>query len=881
MTTHDPVYLKDYRPPPYRITTVKLVFDLFEDKALVRSRLEIVRNEHSSEKDAPLFLHGQELKLLSLTMDGRALGPSEFSINEQGLTVHHGADSFALEIETEIHPEANTALEGLYRSSGNFCTQCEAEGFRKITYYQDRPDVLASFQVTIQADREKYPVLLANGNLVKSGELAGNRHYAQWQDPFPKPSYLFALVAGDLVKIEDFFTTASGRKVALQIYVQEHNRDRCDHAMASLIKAMRWDEETFGLEYDLDQYMIVAVDDFNMGAMENKGLNVFNSKFVLAKAQTATDSDYEYIEAVIAHEYFHNWTGNRVTCRDWFQLSLKEGLTVFRDQQFTADMISAPVKRIQDVRVLRNVQFPEDNGPMAHPVRPDSYIEINNFYTVTVYEKGAEVIRMLHTLLGREAFVKGVQRYLEQFDGQAATCDDFVAMMEEVSSRDLGQFKNWYTQAGTPRLTVKTEYDSQAGQFILHISQQQLSTPGQKIKEPAHIPLALALFTQEGDRLPLKQSGEPGEPSELIVDVKKEQERLVFEEVSARPVPSLLRNFSAPVNLELDYSDEELYFLMAHDDDPFNRWEAGQRLGVRICLKLVEEYNQDRSLAVPAPFRDAFQKSLLDETITDKAWLALYLTLPSEEYLGEQMDVVDVEAIHAVRKFVRRQLAADLQGSWQAVYEKNKTPGPYRYDPQIAGARGLKNLSLSYLMSLEDDASCAMAVEQFTSTDNMTDQQAAFVCLAHSQRAEREQVIDEFYSKWQEDSLVLDKWLSIQATAPQPSALARVRELLSHPCFSIKNPNKVRALIGSFVGGNPTCFHEKSGSGYDFLVEQILELDPINSQIAARLAGRMSRWHRYDAHRQKSMRNGLERILAAQKLSKDVFEVASKSLSGS
>jgi aminopeptidase N len=871
------ILLKDYRPPAYLIDEVALTVDLFEERALVCSRL-VCRRNTSAAPAPPLVLQGRELVLNSLVLDGVALTPDQYRLDAETLTIPVVPERFVLTVETELYPQNNTSLDGLYRSSSNFCTQCEAEGFRKITYFLDRPDVLARYEVTITAEQERYPVLLANGNRVEAGELPAGRHYARWQDPYPKPSYLFAMVAGNLVKIADTFVTRSGRPVALEIYVQAHNRDKCDHAMASLIKAMRWDEEVFGLEYDLDQYMIVAVDDFNMGAMENKGLNVFNSKYVLARPDTATDADYEGIEAVIAHEYFHNWTGNRVTCRDWFQLSLKEGLTVFRDQQFTADQVSAAVKRIHDVRLLRNVQFPEDNGPMAHPVRPDSFMEINNFYTVTIYEKGAEIIRMLHTLLGKELFRQGLALYLTRHDGQAATTDDFVRAMAEVSGRDLSQFKRWYTQAGTPRLTVQGKYDAQAQTYTLNLGQSTPPTAGQPEKEPLHIPVSLGLLNGQGREMELSCPERQGEAARGLFELRGAEETIRFSGVQEKPRLSILRNFSAPLKVAYACDEEELLFLFRHDQDPFNRWEAGQCLASRLLLGLVEDFRDNRPLQLDQRFVAACARLLEGDGVGDKAFLALLLTLPSEEYLAEQMEVVDVEAIHAARTFARKTLAHSLRSLWEQVYQANRATGPYRYEPALAGQRALRNLCLTYLVTLEDDAAVQLAFVQFRGADNMTDQMAAFAALAHSARPERHQVIAGFYQQWQTDPLVLDKWLGVQATAPLPETLGEVQGLMAHPAFQLKNPNRVRALIGSFAGGNPLCFHEMSGRGYHFLAEQILALDPLNPQIAARLAARLGRGARYDKGRRALMRAQLERIVASPSVSRDVYEVVSKSL---
>ncbi|MFZ5774891.1 MAG: aminopeptidase N [Thermodesulfobacteriota bacterium] len=880
-TTPKAILRQDYLPPAWLIETVELAVDLYEERAVVRARLACRRNPAAGAPGGPLVLDGQGLRLLGIALDGAPLATARYRLESDRLTVLDPPERLVLETEAEIHPAENTSLEGLYRSGGMFCTQCEAEGFRKITWFCDRPDVLARYTVTISADRAKYPVLLANGNLVKSSELGDGRHAATWQDPFPKPSYLFAMVAGDLTRIADRFTTRSGRPVSLEIYVEHHNRDKCDHAMASLKRAMAWDEEAFGLEYDLDQYMIVAVDDFNMGAMENKGLNIFNSRCVLARPDTATDAEFESIEAVVAHEYFHNWTGNRVTCRDWFQLSLKEGLTVFRDQQFTADMTSAAVQRIHNVRFLRNAQFLEDNGPMAHPVRPDSYIEINNFYTLTVYEKGAELIRMLHTLLGPEQFRAGIVLYLSRHDGAAATCNDFVDAMVEVSGRDLGQFRRWYSQAGTPVLTVQTGYDPEGRRYQLQLSQHTPPTPGQPEKLPLHLPIRLALLASDGSELPLNCPGREAEAGRSLFELKEARETMVCEGVAELPALSILRDFSAPVKVVREVSDQELLFLFAHDPNPFSRWEAGQQLAVRLLLGLAADFRQGRALALGEEFVGAWQQ-LLEEGRgwEDKPFLALLLTLPSEEYLGEQMETIDVEAIHAARRFARRQLALALRPLWEEIYHANRPTGPYRYTPAEAGRRELKNLALASLAAIEDDAAAALCLAQFREADNMTDQQAAFTALVHSARPERRQAVEEFYARWQADTLVLDKWFSVQATAPQPETLGRVKELLGHPAFRIKNPNKVHSLIGSFAGANPLCFHAADGAGYAFLAEQIMALDPINPHVAARLARRLGRWKRYDPARQELMRAALSRILGRGALSRDLYEVASKGLAG-
>jgi len=875
-TRHNPIYLKDYQPPAYLVESVELIFELGEKSTLVKSRLNLSRNP--AGKGGPLVLDGNELTLRGLHLDRRTLTPDEYGVTEEALTVFDVPESFQLMVETEIEPRENTSLEGLYTSSGNFCTQCEAEGFRKITYYPDRPDVMAHFTVSILADKAKYPVLLSNGNLVTSLDLPDGRHLAKWVDPFKKPAYLFALVAGDLVRIEDTFVTASGREVKLHIYVEERNRDRCDHAMASLKKAMRWDEETFGLEYDLDIYMILAVDDFNMGAMENKGLNIFNSKYVLARPETATDADFQAIEGVVGHEYFHNWTGNRVTCRDWFQLSLKEGLTVFRDQEFSADMTSRAVKRIEEVRALRNAQFPEDAGPMAHPVRPASYVEINNFYTMTVYNKGAELIRMVHTLLGAEAFRKGLRLYLERFDGQAATTDDFLQAMAEAGGRDFAQFGLWYNQAGTPEIDVETSHDEAQMVYTLKVRQSCPPTPDQAEKQPFHIPLAMGLLDRSGNDLPLRLEGEAAPAgTSRVLELRGEEETFRFIGVPEEPVPSLLRGFSAPVKLRMETSDENLAFLMAHDSDPFNRWEAGQRLSVRIMLGLINDIGADREPVLDGGFIAAFRHLLLDEK-ADPALLAQTLALPAESYLAEQMAVADPDEIHKVRQFMRRELARSLREDFARMMEANTLADPYSIEPAAVGRRSLKNLCLAYLMTLEEADIVRHCFDQFGRADNMTDVSAALACLVNSETPERQQALAAFYRKWRHDPLVVDKWLSLQATSRRTDTLESVKKLMKHPAFNIKNPNKVRALIGAFCHGNPARFHDRSGAGYAFHADQVLAIDRLNPQVAARLLGAITRWRKYDERRQEMMRAQLERIAAAPGISRDICEIASKSL---
>ncbi len=876
---HKTVYLKDYRSPDYLIETAMLEFELDEARTRVRSLMTAVCNHDRCEGIHPLVLNGRDLALKSITLDGRPLSRHDYMLDRESLTILPVPDRFTIEIETEINPAANTELSGLYLSGGNFCTQCEAEGFRKITFYPDRPDVMARFFTTIIANKKKFPVLLSNGNLIGSGDLRDGKHFAKWHDPFPKPSYLFALVAGDLARIRDTFTTRSGKKVDLDIYVQHHNKDKCDHAMESLKLAMTWDEKTYGREYDLDTFMIVAVDDFNMGAMENKGLNVFNSKYVLAKPETATDSDFQGIMGVVGHEYFHNWSGDRVTCRDWFQISLKEGFTVFRDQHFMEDMTSHGVKRISDVNVLRTHQFREDAGPMAHPVRPESYIEINNFYTLTVYNKGAEVIRMMRTLLGPDGFRKGTDLYFSRHDGQAVTTDNFVKAMEDANRMDLGQFKLWYSQAGTPQLTVTRCYDPQTKSYELTFKQTCPPTPGQPGKKPMHIPVAIGLIGKDGKDLALKLGAETGgrcDSGTRMFELRKAEETFVFTDVPHEPVPSLLRHFSAPVRVNLDLSDDDRLFLMANDSDEFNRWDAGQQLAVKIILKLIADYQKGNKLILDPKFTAAF-KTTLTAAMDDKAFQAFALSLPAETYLADFMEVIDPASIYEARRFVQKTLAAELKKEFLSVYHANQETGPYRIDQTSIGRRSLKNACLAYLIELEKHDVRELCVQQFKTSSNMTDVIASLTNLANFDCPERAEALDSFYRKWKDDLLVVDKWLSIQALSRLPDTIETVKALTRHPAFNIKNPNKVRALIGAF-SANAVRFHDPNGAGYAFLADNVLVIDSMNPQIAARLVSAFTMWKRYDEKRRSLMGAQLERILHAPKLSKDVHEIVTKSM---
>ncbi len=872
--TPKPILLKEYSPPPFLVDQIEMVIDLDPVSTLVRSRLEMRRNSTAKE-NADLVLDGENLELKALHLDGTPLTGDRFQLDDDKLTIFDVPEAFVLELEVAICPRDNTRLEGLYVSKDMLCTQCEAEGFRRITFFPDRPDVMARFRVRLNADQRRYPVLLSNGNLMERGNLENNRHYAVWEDPFPKPCYLFALVAGNLEKRTDTFVTSSNREVLLEVYVEAHDLDKCEYALKSLKKAMLWDERAYGREYDLDRYMIVAVGHFNMGAMENKGLNIFNTQFVLAKPETATDDDFEHVLAVIGHEYFHNWTGNRITLRDWFQLSLKEGLTVFREQQFSADEGSPGVRRIEDVKLLRSRQFPEDEGPLSHPVRPDSYIEINNFYTMTVYEKGAEVVRMLHTLLGREGFRLGMDLYFDRHDGQAVTCEDFIKAMEDANGVNLSQFMRWYTQSGTPRVKITTRYDSQSELFILTCHQFTPPTPGQPRKAPLLIPLTIALLDRDGRQIPLKLEGET-EPRgcERVLKLTGETHEFRFVEISHKPVLSALRGFSAPVKLEIHRPDEEWLFLWRHDTDPFNRWDAGQVLATRILLRQLTDRDPDPDPRLIEGFR-----TLLAQPLTDLSYTALLLTLPEEDALAETMEVIDVDGIHKVREGTRKTLAAELQPRFLSCYRLHHHPDEADdTSAQAIGHRRLKNVCLDYLAALGQEDIQQLALNQFNQAINMTDQLAALRAIVHHGYPARSQCLEHFYQQWRKEPLVLDKWFAIQATDPSPGALARISQLLSHPDFELTNPNRVRSVLGAFSRQNPVHFHNRDGSGYRLLADHLLQLDHINPQIAARLAQPLTNWRRYDSRRQALMRQQLQRIRQAPELSRDLFEIVDKAL---
>lgn len=876
-----PIYRKNYRQPDYWIRTVDLAFELGDKVTTVRSRLTLQNNAAVNSGGRPLVLNGERLKLKSIQLDGRPLEKSEYRVESELLFISSvPTGEFVLETVVEIKPQENTELTGLYQSSGNFCTQCEAEGFRRITYFLDRPDVMAKFTTTITADKTKYPVLLSNGNRVATGELDGNKHWVRWEDPFLKPCYLFALVAGNLLCHAGEFTTRSGRTVRLEILVEPQNIDKCEHALKSLQRSMAWDEQTFGLEYDLDIYMIVAVNDFNMGAMENKGLNVFNSKFVLCSPETATDDDYEAIESVIGHEYFHNWTGNRVTCRDWFQLTLKEGLTVYRDQCFTADMTSAMVKRIKDVKLLRTSQFAEDQGPMAHPIRPESYIEMNNFYTSTVYNKGAEVIRLYEMLLGKDGFRRGMDLYFQRHDGQAVTCDDFRAAMADANHVDLSQFERWYLQAGTPLITAHGEYSAEQRSYILTLNQQIPNVAGQTNPAPQHIPVVMGLVGENGQDLPLQLAGETAAVGTTrTLELRQNQQQFHFINVDSRPIPSLFRGFSAPIRLKTSQSREDLAFLMAHDSDGFNRWEAGQTLAQQLLLDLANDWASGRELKLDPLFIQSFGKLVEDKQL-DSALKAFALNLPDEQVLGQQLELIDVDALHEARDFVIRMLARLFRKQLLDIYQEHHSTASYSNDAKAINSRRLKNTVLQYLVALNEPEINTLIFEQFNTANNMTDQFAALLCLVETESKEKELALQAFYERWHHDPLVLDKWFAAQAASSSPKTLDRVIRLTKHADFTLKNPNRLRALIATFSMRNQVRFHSNNGGGYRLLADIVLELDQINPQVASRMVSAFNQWRRFDKMRRNLMEAQLNAIVSHPKLSKDVYEIVSKSLAG-
>ncbi len=864
------IYLKDYTPPAFLITHVKLDFNLGEESVLVTSQLKVFRNPKSFDETTTLILDGEDLKLNYIEIGGKRLTAEDFLVSSEALHIFNVQDQFDLSIQTEIYPQKNTSLEGLYKSNGMFCTQCEAQGFRKITYFLDRPDVMAKYRVRIQAAVKNFPVLLSNGNLIEQGTCDRQQHFVIWQDPYPKPCYLFALVAGDLAMVEESYTTRSKREIILRIFTEAHNKDRCAHALNSLKKAMWWDEQRFGLECDLDMYMIVAVDDFNMGAMENKGLNIFNSSCVLARPDTATDADYMNIEAIVAHEYFHNWTGNRVTCRDWFQLSLKEGLTVFRDQEFTADVTSRAVKRINDVRDLRSYQFAEDASPMAHPVRPASYVEINNFYTLTVYEKGAEIVRMYQTMFGVDGFRKGMDLYFERHDGQAVTTDDFAAAIADANQADLTQFKRWYSQAGTPKLEVTDHWDRDTQTYEITFSQFCPTTPD--TEHPFVIPVKLSLLDMQGEPYTFENSN-----ASSVLMVTQQQQTFTFENIPATPTPDLLQEFSAPVQLEYAYNDKHLAFLLVHSPDSFNRWNAGNKLAVNVLLREINHTGQ-QELSTSANTLLTALKGAVQQHEAERSLLAELLSLPNEKDMEEHVDKINMHHIISACDSLKTIVAQNLEQRLLELYLQCKSKAAYQYTAEEVARRRLQNVCLTLLTHLQKQEHTALAYEQFKHATNMTEQVGAINALLHFESDEREQVLKSFAQQWQNDSLVMDKWLAFHARSKVPKALEIIKELMQHPVFSISNPNKVRSLIGVFAGQNSLAFHHESGSGYSFLADQVIALDHMNPQVASRLARSLMRWNHYVQPYADLMREQLQRIIQCKNLSKDVYEIVSKSL---
>lgn len=882
MRTEEPrvIRLSEYQPPDWLVETVHLDVKLDPTRTPVRATLKLKPNPAASSP-APLKLDGDGLTLVSLKLDGTPLSTEHCVVTADGLTIAQPPQRpFTLEIETLVDPSANTELSGLYRSSSTYCTQCEPEGFRRITYFPDRPDVMAVFTTRVEAGKAEAPVLLANGNLRESGDLPGGRHFAVWHDPWPKPAYLFAMVGGKLGCVEDTFTTMSGRKVGLRIYVEPGKEERCAHAMDSLKRSMRWDEEVFGREYDLDVFMIVAVSDFNMGAMENKGLNIFNDKYVLASPATATDTDFTNIEAIIAHEYFHNWTGNRITCRDWFQLCLKEGLTVFRDQEFSADMGSRAVCRIGDVRGLRAAQFVEDAGPLAHPVRPEAYREINNFYTATVYEKGAEVVRMLKTLIGPEQFRKGMDLYFERHDGDASTVEQFIQCFADVSSRDLTQFRRWYSQAGTPEVVASGHYDARAKTYRIELAQVLRPTPGQPTKEPMVIPLVMSLLGSDGRDLPLRASdGRRTDRGLIILD--KPAEGIEFTGVAERPVLSINRGFSAPIKLIANLAPDDLRLMAAHDADPFNRWQAVQTLATTLLTGNTARLRAGQEPEADEGLLDALA-AILNDAKLEPAFIAETLIPPSEADIAREIGRdVDPDAIFRARAGLRALIGLHLNAALTATYQRMTTPGPYSPDAASVGRRALKNICLDLLAATGEPHAIELAARQYRDAGNMTDRMAALGTLNQHEGQARAQALEDFYQRYQQDPLIIDKWFVLQASAPNPATLDRVRALTGHAAFSFGNPNRVRALIGMFAQGNQTQFNRADGAGYDFVTDTVLKLDGANPQLAARLLSAFKSWRALESGRRSRAETALRKVAAAPNLSRDVSDIAQRALADS
>ncbi|MEM1283658.1 MAG: aminopeptidase N [Chlamydiota bacterium] len=860
--------LEDYRPLPFKINTIHLTFELDDKETLVTAVSQIERER--SAPGEPLKLNGERLKLVSLEIDGRALDESDYSYDERFLMIHETPESFELTIKTEINPSANTTLEGLYKSGTIFCTQNEPEGFRRITYFLDRPDIMSVYTTTIIADKNLYPILLSNGNKVESGDLEDGRHWVKWNDPFPKPSYLYALVAGDLGEIRDTFRTISGRDIDLHIFCDKGNESKCEFAMNALKKSMKWDEEVYGLEYDLDIFMIVAVDAFNFGAMENKGLNIFNTSCVLADKSTATDDNFYRVEGVVAHEYFHNWTGNRVTCRDWFQLTLKEGLTVFRDQEFSADMNSRAVKRIEDVESLRAAQFAEDAGPTAHPIKPKSYIEINNFYTATIYDKGAEVIRMIHTMLGKENFRKGIDKYFELYDGQAVTTEDFIHAMEQASGVDLKPFTKWYHQSGTPELDVSYQYDSAKQSLKVDLIQKNPSTADEQEKHPLVFPLACGILSSEGSSITPNVEGARKNGDTVILPVSKESQTFVFENVSSRPTLSVNRGFSAPIKVHVRYEHKDLMFLMAHDHDEFNRWDASQELGIRLMLESL----QDQSMKVSEDYLEAYGKVLKNKML-DPGLKALCLTLPTEGTLGQRQSIIDFDGNHHVRETYLSRIATHYQNDFIDLYEELSSNVNYQIDPESIGKRSLRKLCLKYIAQTEKKEALDLCLESFKTASNMTDQYGALRILADYDCEQRKEALEQFYQQWKGEQLVMCKWLTAQASSKAKGALDKTEELTKDVIYDQKIPNLVRALFGGFMQ-NHVQFHDSKGAGYAFIVEQISELDKINPHVSARLATGFRKFGQLDSNRRDMLRKELDVLLSKPDISPHLYEIVSK-----
>lgn len=876
--TSTKIYLKDYRQPDYWIDRVEMEIDLAADISYVKCKLNVRRNRTVATSSSPLRLNGVGLTLISLMLDGQELLPADYRVDSNVLLILKVPAEFTLITTVSITPSMNTTLEGLYFASDIICCQCEPEGFRRVTYFPDRPDILSKYRVTLRAEKKFFPILLSNGNSLDQGDLGNGQHFAIWDDPSPKPCYLFAVVAGDFGCHQGSYTTQSGRNIDLRIFTMHENINRCSHALHSLQQAMAWDEDKYGREYELDTYMIVAVNDFNSGAMESKGLNIFNSSFILASPETATDEDYYNIQGVIGHEYFHNWSGNRVTCRDWFQLSLKEGFTVYRDQEFSSDLNSCAAKRIADVNILRNIQFAEDSGPIAHPVRPDHYIEINNFYTTTVYNKGAEIVRMIRYLVGNEGFRRGTDWYFQHFDGKAVTTDDFIFAFEQSNNIDLTQFRQWYDLAGTPELQVQEHYDSNMCTYTLNLTQNCPPTPGQLEKKPFHIPIAIGLIDEHGNDIPIQLRGDLGQKgTHDVIELRNRTQKFIFENVVSRPVVSIGRGFSAPVKTKFERSDDDIVFLIANDKDSFNRWDASQTLALRELSHQILAHQTHNKMPAPFKLRDALRSVISCNTV-DPMLLSQILTLPNEGYLADQFPIIDVDASHEAVLFTRRYLAKELYDDFLRLYHINNHAGPYEFDGPGMGARAIKNVALGYLMETDSPEAVNLCHQQYLKASNMTDQLASLEAIVHFNVTQRKDMLTDFYKKYNHDSLVLDKWFSVQARSRLPGTLNVVRDLIHHPKFSLRNPNKVRAVIANFCVKNPFNFHRVDGLGYTFLAEIITELNTVNPLIAGRLAKYFSRWQYYDLKRQSRQKEILINLLETKDLSKEVYEIVVRSL---